>query len=115
MLYIVHITVANAQNEAWFRWMRDEHVPEVLATGCFSSATFVRDADADSASHTGYRIVYRAHSQQAFERYQRESGDALRADHTARFGAVTTAQRELLPVILHLAVTPPDDRDGEEQ
>lgn len=102
MLYVVFVAVENSRNDEWFRWMRDEHVAEVLATGCFRDATFVRDADADTATQTAYRIIYRAHSDAAFERYQAEFGDALRAEHTRRFGDVTIARRELLPILMSL-------------
>ena len=80
MLYVVFVAVDNEHNEAWFRWMRDEHIPDVLATGCFSDATFVRDADADTSSQTAYRILYQAHSDSAFQRYQDEFGEALDLD-----------------------------------
>ena len=102
MLYVVIVAVDNTHNTAWFRWMRDEHIAAVLATGCFDDATFVRDADADTESQTAYRIIYRAHSDVAFEHYQREFGDALRAEHVTLFGDVTQARRELLPVLIHL-------------
>lgn len=100
MLYAVFVAVENEHNEVWFRWMRDEHISDVVDTGCFSDATLVRDPDADTETHTAYRILYRAHSDSAFERYQREFGEALRAEHIARFGGVTHAHRELLPILL---------------
>ena len=100
MLYVVFVAVDNDSNDAWFRWMRDDHIPDVLATGCFGDATIVRDAESDTEHETAYRILYRAHSEAAFERYQREFGPALRDDHVARFGSVTRASRELLPILL---------------
>ncbi len=99
MLYVVIIAVENSRREEWVRWMRDEHIGHVLDTGCFNDATFVRDKDADTPTHSGYRILYRASDMQAFERYQREFGPALRDDHVRRFGGCTTARRELLPVV----------------
>lgn len=100
MLYIVFVAVDNDHNAAWFRWMRDEHIGDVLDTGCFTDATFVRDADNDTAAQTAYRVIYRAHSERAFDEYQEAHGERLRAEHVELFGTVTTARRELLPVLL---------------
>ena len=102
MLYVVFVAVHNTHREAWMEWMRDQHIPDVLATQCFSSATFVRDVDNDSDTQTSYRIAYRAHSAAAFDRYQAEFGGALREEHIELFGDVTRASRELLPVLLHV-------------
>ena len=100
MLYIVFIAVNTDRNDEWFEWMRSTHVREVVATGCFTEATIVRDPDADTATQTGYRVIYRAHSDRAFQRYQREFGEALREEHVELFGDCTVARRELLPILL---------------
>lgn len=102
MLYLVFVNVDTDRNHEWFRWMRDKHVADVLATGCFADAVMVRDRDADTATQTSYQIHYRAHSEQAFERYQRDFGPALRDEHTALFGDAAVARRQLLPVVLRL-------------
>ena len=98
MLYIVYITVAASHVDAWVDWMRDVHIPEVLDTECFDSATFVRDLEAETPERS-FRISYRAISPEMFDRYQSEFGPALRDDHVARFGDVTSARRELLPIL----------------
>ena len=99
MLYIVHIAVLNDRSDAWFRWMRDVHIDDVLGTGCFSDATMVRDPDADDAEHIAYRVLYRARSAVDFTRYQEEFAAPLQADHTERFGDCIRAHRETLPVL----------------
>ena len=65
MLYVVYIAIDNDRNDEWFRYMRDEHLGDVLATGCFSDVTMARDFDADTAERTAYRIIYRAKSRSA--------------------------------------------------
>lgn len=102
MLYIVHIAVDNDRNEEWFRYMRDEHLQDVLDTGCFYDVTMVRDPDADTAQRTAYRMLYRACSAAAYEQYRAEHAADLQADHTARFGDCIRADRELLPIIVQL-------------
>jgi len=99
MLYIVYVLIANTHHDAWFRYMRDEHIDDVLNTGCFTDAIFARDADADTETHTGYRILYRAPDKETFERYQREFAPELKRDHAERFAGVVQARRDILEVI----------------
>lgn len=105
MLYVVHIEVDNDRNDEWFMWMRASHIPDVLRTGCFSDATVVRDFEADTEQRIAYRILYRAHSDRAFERYQREFAAPLQAEHTERYDGCFAAHRELLPIVNRLDAT----------
>lgn len=102
MLYVVHISVDNDRNDEWFRYMRDEHLRDVLDTGCFHDVTMVRDPEADSQERTAYRMFYRAHSAAGYERYKAEHSARLQTDHTVRFGDAISAHRELLPIIVRL-------------
>ncbi|MFW5968925.1 MAG: DUF4286 family protein [Persicimonas sp.] len=99
MLYIVYIAVDRDRIEEWERWMRRVHVPDVLETGCFSDATMARDAGRDTDERAAYRIVYRAHSKEAFEEYQSEHAAALQEEHTERYAGAFEASRDLLDVV----------------
>ena len=61
------------------RYMRDEHIPEVLATGCFARAALER------AGEGRYRTRYEAASRALLERYLRDHTSELRARFSARF------------------------------
>jgi hypothetical protein len=61
------------------RYMRDEHIPEVLATGCFARAALERGGEGR------YRTRYEAASRALLERYLREHTAELRARFAARF------------------------------
>ena len=38
-IYNVTIKIQEAIHEPWLQWLKEEHVPEVLASGCFTNAT----------------------------------------------------------------------------
>lgn len=69
-------------------WMR-AHIADVLATGCFTGATFER-------SGTGqYRIRYRAKDRATLDRYLSEHAPALREDFARHFPTGVTNAREV--------------------
>lgn len=69
--YEVNVDVEARLAEAFDRYMREQHIPEILATGCFTTIEFQR------ASPTRFRSCYRAAAQLDLDRYL--------AEHTARF------------------------------
>jgi hypothetical protein len=75
------------------RFMREDHIPAVLATGCFRRASFMR-ADPDR-----YRMRYEARSSQDLDRYLAAHAPALREDFAARFPAGVTLSREVWVVL----------------
>lgn len=106
MLYVVFVAIDRDLADAWTTWMRETHVPDVLATGCFADALMLRDEAADTPERLGWRFVYRAHDADALARYQANFAAALQADHTDRFAGTFDARRELLPVVERF--TPPN-------
>lgn len=56
------------------RYMVDRHIPDLMATGSFETATFSRAA----AGH--YRIRYESPGREALDGYLREHAPGLRAD-----------------------------------
>ena len=60
-------------------YMRTEHIPEILRTGCFSRITFERS---DSGR---FRTRYEPASQEALDAYFRDHAERLRQDFRRRF------------------------------
>jgi hypothetical protein len=42
ILYNVTINIDDTVHDKWLHWMQEKHIPEVLATGKFSSARMVK-------------------------------------------------------------------------
>ena len=71
------------------QYMRETHIPEVLATGCFQAAVLAR------ASPGRYRTSYVARAQADLDRYLETYTAALRADFAAHFPEGVTLVREV--------------------
>ncbi|CAN5891780.1 hypothetical protein BH24GEM1_BH24GEM1_13490 [soil metagenome] len=75
--------------EAYEHYMRQVHIPDLLATGCFEGATFTR------SSAGRYRIRFEAPSESDLERYLEAHATRLRADFASHFPEGVTASREV--------------------
>lgn len=99
MLYTVYIAVDEQRADEWEAWMDQVHVPDVIQTGCFEHATLAREEARDEDARRAYRVVYRARSEDALERYQNEHAERLQAEHTERYDGAFEASRDILPVL----------------
>jgi len=87
--YEVRLEVDPAHAAAIESYMRDEHIAEVLATGCFIGARFER------AESGAFRTTYVAATPGDLDRYMADHATRLRADFLTRFPDGVTPTREL--------------------
>jgi uncharacterized protein DUF4286 len=93
MSYEVTATVEPALAGEFEQFMAEDHIPALLATGCFRSAGFVRLA-------TGrYRMRYEADRRADLERYFETHAARVRGEFVARFPAGITLEREVGEVL----------------
>lgn len=93
VVYEITATVAPELVAEYERFMRQHHIPALLATGHFSSAAFTR------STAGRYRIRYEALSQAGLERYLGSDAEALRAEFVRRFPAGIELSREVWSVL----------------
>ncbi|MGN6392618.1 MAG: DUF4286 family protein [Gemmatimonadales bacterium] len=90
--YEVTATLDPLQGEEFERYMRERHIPDLLATGCFVAAAFARVAPGR------YRMRYEAATPRDLDRYQADHAPRLRAEFSARYPGVSL-EREILTVL----------------
>ena len=88
LVYEVTAVVEHELAMEWERYMRERHIPDVLATGCFTRVSLVR------APGGRYRIWYHAASSADLDRYLTHSAPALRAEFSARYPGGVALTRE---------------------
>jgi hypothetical protein len=97
IIYNVTVNVDDAIAKEWVIWMRDIHIPEVIATGMFVSHTFSKLLSRqEDETGTTYVIQYMAPDMQHYERYQAEFASALQTDAKNKFGDRFVAFRTLM-------------------
>lgn len=97
LIYNVTVNIDEDVENEWKEWMRDIHIPEVIATKRFSSYKFLKLLN-ESPEATGatYAIQYLADDISAINSYLETEAPALQQEHTNRFGSKFVAFRTLL-------------------
>jgi hypothetical protein len=88
LIYEVTAVVEHGLADGWERYMRERHIPAVLATGCFTGASLAR------APGGRYLIRYHLASRGDLDRYLTDAAPALRAEFAARYPGGVALSRE---------------------
>ncbi|MES2679273.1 MAG: DUF4286 family protein [Bacteroidota bacterium] len=97
-IYNVTVNVAAESHEAWVKWMKEVHIPDVMKTGCFIDSQLLKVLYVDDEGHT-YSAQYKFLEMPDIEKYQREFAPALQAEHKALFADKTVAFRTVLQIV----------------
>lgn len=94
IVYKVSVEISPERETEWVAWMRDVHIPDVMATGSFEGYEFSR-----SLSDATYTIAYRCRDESTYEEYQKAHSPELQKKHSDRFHGDFKATRQLLKVL----------------
>ena len=100
IIYNVTTKIERAVAEEWGVWMRDEHIPAIMATGLFSGYRLLRILE-DNPEDDGltYAVQYECPSASQFDHYLKTFAADLQRDARERFPNRFVAIRTLMQVI----------------
>lgn len=98
IIYNVTVNVDQEVHEMWLAWMRNTHLPEVMATGHFMDARLCRVLSEGDTGVT-YAVQYTCKDLAEYEKYVERHADRLRAESEKYYGVKAVAFRTLLEVI----------------
>ena len=99
IIYNVTVNIDHNVHDDWLDWMKQVHIPDVMATGLFLENKICKVlADQDEGGIT-YAIQYIAEDMETYERYQKEHAPRLQQEHSARYEGKFAAFRTLLEVV----------------
>jgi len=102
IIYSVTVSIDQAREVEWVAWMRSTHLPDVMATGCFTNFRFTRVlSDEDPVHGITYNVQYLLPSHAHYDLYQREFAPALQAETRKLFAGSFEAFRTLLELVDH--------------
>jgi hypothetical protein len=99
IIYKVTIKAENAIAGAWLQWMKEEHIPDVINTGCFNNATILRLIEVDDTDGPTYAIQYKAESKADYNRYIQLHAHEMRKKVSDKWGNQVVAFRSVLEVV----------------
>lgn len=95
ILYNVTISLEAIIFDEWLAFMREDHIPKILATGCFSGYKICRILD-ESPDNYSIAVQYFATNEEKFREYNSNFAGALQKEYITRFGAEAPAYRTVL-------------------
>jgi Domain of unknown function (DUF4286) len=100
-MFILNVTthVHWSIHEAWVQWMQQEHMPDMVATGCFERYQLVRLLETDETEGPTYAVQYFSPAQDDYTRYQELHAARLREESLKKWGEYCISFRSLMRVV----------------
>jgi hypothetical protein len=94
-IYNVTINIEESIHQTWLEWMKNEHIPAMLATGKFSKALMTQVQIEEEMGGITYSVQYRTDSKATLEKYYADDADRLRAQSKPFEGKFIAFRTEL--------------------
>lgn len=98
-LYNVTVKVEHSRADEWLQWMREKHIPDVMATRFFIEHKLCRLLDDGDLDGVTFVVQYLCNSLEDFITYKTSKAPALQKDHQAKFGNDVVAFRTVMEVL----------------
>lgn len=100
-MYIYNVTsnIDESIHEDWLKWMREDHIPQMLATGKFSTAKMCKVLVEEEMGGLTYSVQYTTTSKEILEQYYKEDAPRLRQEGLKLFADKMLAFRTELEVV----------------
>ncbi|MFZ4543740.1 MAG: DUF4286 family protein [Saprospiraceae bacterium] len=98
LIYNVTINIDEAVADEWVNWMKTEHMPDVVATGCFQEFRLCRIFGEEQGGRA-YAAQYLCENMASFDQYQLEHAPRLQAQTKERYGDKFAAFRTLMEIV----------------
>lgn len=78
-IYNVTINIQEGIHDEWVKWMKEEHIPDMLATKKFTKALMTRVLVTEEMGGITYSVQYTAETKQKLIEYYQQDAATLRA------------------------------------
>lgn len=99
IIYNVTVKIDAPVHDEWLDWMRNIHIPEVMATGRFKSYQIAKVLGQDEREGITYAIQYICEDTKTLHLYTINEAPALQKAHTDRYAGKFVAHRTLLEIL----------------
>lgn len=99
IIYNVTVKVELPIATAWLDWLQKEHIPEVIATGCFTHANVLHLFEQDDEEGITYAIQYHTLSPDLYDKYIGEFAATMRKKAIDKWGDRFIAYRSVMKKI----------------
>ncbi len=99
IIYNVTIKVTHHITAEWLRWIKNEHIPDITGTGCFTHAVMMQLMEVDDSEGPTYAIQYFTESEENYERYTEKFAGEMRQKSFEKWGDQFIAFRTVMKIV----------------
>ncbi len=99
IIYNVTVKVDESIAIPWLQWLKEEHIPEIISTGCFTHATVLRLLETDETGGETYAIQYHATGMNQYKNYIDNFSAGMRKKGSDKWGNQFIAFRTVMEVV----------------
>ena len=99
IIYNVTIKVEPGIAAEWLNWLQQEHIPEVIETGCFTRATVLKLLEVDETEGPTFAVQYFAESKALYNQYIEKFAPLMREKSFEKWGNRFIAFRSVMQVV----------------
>ena len=99
IIYNVTIKIQSAILQQWLIWLKEEHIPEILNTGCFTQSNILQLLETDDSEGPTYALQFHAESKAQYYRYIELFSAELRKKSYEKWGDQFIAFSSVMQVV----------------
>ncbi len=99
IVYNVTTKVTSAIASDWLQWINEQHIPDIINTGCFTHATILQLLETDDSEGPTYTVQYFAESKSNYNIYMEKFAATMRQKAFDKWGDKFIAFRSLMEVV----------------
>ncbi|MEO7923430.1 MAG: DUF4286 family protein [Chitinophagaceae bacterium] len=99
IIYNVTIKVDHSIAVKWLSWLKEEHIPDIISTGCFTQARVLQLLETDNTEGPTYAVQYQADNRSSYDRYIDGFSAEMRKRAMDKWGALFIAFRSVMEVV----------------
>lgn len=98
-IYNITIKVHESIKVEWLNWLKEEHIPDVINTGCFTHAVILQLLEVDDSEGPTYAVQYYAESKSLYNNYISAHSAQMRQKGFDKWGDQFIAFRSVMQVV----------------
>ena len=99
IIYNVTIKIQESIKEEWLAWLKEEHIPEVISTGCFTHAVILQLLEVDNSEGPTFAVQYHAQSKSLYNNYIENHAAVMRQKSFDKWGDKFIAFRSVMQFV----------------
>ncbi len=98
-IYNVTTKIFSAIEADWLQWIKEEHIPDIITTGCFKNGIILKLLEIDDSEGPTYAVQYAAESKGQYNLYIEKHATSMRQKAIDKWGNKFIAFRSIMQIV----------------